>query len=136
MLGISLGYPDRKAEREMLNNPDPRHKLDTLQAVLTADTLKQLQALSSAVTASGALLDYLQNILACSRQDAAFQSGYSPRAGMSLLNVAKAWALLDNRDHVLPEDLQAVLPYTRHHLSAREHGTDLCQYLLDHVAIP
>ncbi len=136
MLGISLGYPDRQAEREMLINPDPRTRLEDLQPVLNADTLALLQTQVQKVTASTALLDYLQNLLAFSRQDNAFQSGYSPRAGMSLLAASRSWALLSGRDYVLPEDLQAVIPHTSHHLSAREPGTDITQFLLDHVSIP
>ncbi len=136
MLGISLGYPDRAAEREMLLNPDPRNKLESLDPILDPDLLVQLQGAASEVTTSGPLLDYLQNLLAFSRQDPAFQSGYSPRAGMSLLAVARAWAFLERRDHVLPEDIQTILPYTRHHLSAKDQGTDLSQLLLTHVAVP
>ncbi len=136
MLGISLGYPGRDAEREMLLNPDPRTKLGDLQPVLDVNSLALLQHQVRQVTASSALLDYLQSLLAFSRQDSAFQSGYSPRAGMSLLAAARAWALLSDRDHVLPEDLQAVIPQTGHHLSAREPGTDITQFLLDHVRIP
>lgn len=136
MLGISLGYPGRAAEREMLLNPDPRKKLGSLEPILDANTLIQLQATASSITTSGPLLDYLQNLLAFSRQDSAFQSGYSPRAGMSLLAAARAWALLEGRDHVLPEDIQMILPHTQHHLSAKEQGTDLSQLLLTHVPIP
>ena len=134
MLGISLGYPDRNAEREMLKNPDPRSRLGELKAVFDAPMLHTAQTETQQVTASSGLLDYLQNLLDYSRTSSAFYSGYSPRAGMSLLAAARGWALVQGRDHVLPEDIQAILPYTGHHLVAREPGTDLSQQLLEHVA--
>jgi MoxR-like ATPase len=133
MLGISLGYPDRAAEREMLQHPDPRKKLGELRAVFDAPMLNAAQSQAQQITASPALLDYLQNILDYSRTNSAFYSGYSPRAGMSLLSAARGWALVHGRDHLLPEDIQAIVPFTGHHLVARDPGTDLCQQLLEHV---
>jgi MoxR-like ATPase len=135
-LGISLGYPDREAERQMLSHSDPRDRLVELKPVFDTGLLKAAQRAVAMTNAAPALLDYLQAILQFSRKDHAFASGYSPRAGMSLLTVARAWAFIEGRSHVLPEDLQAVIPHSIHHLEAREPGTDLSQHLLTRVAIP
>ncbi len=136
MLGISLGYPDQNAERKMLENPDPRKRLSSLTPVFDAKSILNAQSDVRQVVISKALMDYLQAILAYSRGDRAFYSGYSPRAGMHLLAASRAWALVHGRDHVLPEDLQAIIPGTAHHLAAREPGVNLCQHILEHVAIP
>ncbi len=136
MLGINVGYPNQEAERKMLENPDPRQMLKSLKPVFEPETLRIAQAEVSQVKASNALLDYLQAIVAFSRNDNTFVSGYSPRAAMYLLAASKAWALIHSRDHVVPEDLQAIIPSTVHHLASRESGTDLAQHILQHVAIP
>ena len=135
-LGISLGYPDHEAERQMLSHADPRQKLAALRPVFDATTLRAAQRMVSLVNTAPALLDYLQAILHFSRQDTAFAAGYSPRAGMSLLTVARAWAMMHGRDHVLPEDLQGIIPHSVHHLEPREPGIDLSEHLLSRVAIP
>ncbi|MGB5706401.1 MAG: AAA family ATPase [Arenicellales bacterium] len=136
MLGISLGYPDREAERDMLKNPDPRQKLSSLRPVFNTESLALAQTSVARVTVSNKLLDYLQAIIAYTRHDPAFRSGYSPRAGMSLLEATKAWAVVHGRNHVLPEDLQTVIPYSVHHLSAREPTTNLDRLILENVTIP
>lgn len=135
-LEISLGYPNREAERRMLSHVDPRSQLRQLTPVLDPEQLRHTRDRTGAVTASPALLDYLQAILEFSRNDPAFAAGYSPRAAMSLLSVARSWALIHGRNHVLPEDLQAIVPCTRHHLAPREPGVDLGQRILEHVPVP
>ncbi|MEJ2176972.1 MAG: AAA family ATPase [Gammaproteobacteria bacterium] len=136
MLGISLGYPHREAERDMLRNPDPRTKLGNLLPVFSSQSLALAQSNVDQVIVSNKMLDYLQAVIEFTRTDPAFRSGYSPRAGMSLLDATKGWAVVHGRNHVLPEDLQAIVPYSIHHLSAREPGTNLGQIILDNVAIP
>ncbi len=136
MLGISLGYPHREAERDMLRNPDPRTKLGSLSPVFSSQSLAMAQSNVGEVIVSNKMLDYLQAVIEFTRTDPAFRSGYSPRAGMSLLDATKGWAVVHGRNHVLPEDLQAIVPYSIHHLSAREPGTSLGQIILDNVAIP
>jgi MoxR-like ATPase len=76
---------------------------------MTAAELVELQQAVRQVQAAPALLDYLQNLLIFSRRSPLFSEGLSPRAGLGLLQAARAWALLDGRNHVLPDDLQAVL---------------------------
>jgi len=112
---IELGYPSRQAERELLSG-QPRHVLiDELPVALLPAQLAGLQQAAAEVHVAPALLDYLQAILAFSRQSTDFTSGLSPRAGLGLLAAAKAWAFIDKRNAVLPEDLQAVLPAVAGH---------------------
>ncbi len=109
LMCISLGYPDRQAERALLTASDRRDVLKTLEPVLAATALAELQAQVDAVHVSGALLDYVQNLLDYTRRSPSFVVGLSPRAGLALLRAARAWALIDGRTHVLPDDIQAVL---------------------------
>ncbi|MBD9354402.1 AAA family ATPase [Methylomonas albis] len=115
LMRIELGYPNRQAERELLSG-QPRHVLiDKLPVALLPEQLAGLQQETDEVHVSPALLDYLQAILAFSRQSNDFASGLSPRAGLGLVAAAKAWAYIDKRYAVLPEDLQAVLPAVAGH---------------------
>lgn len=109
LMCISLGYPDQRAERELLEGVSRRHLVDDLQTVINSETLVALRRAVDEVKASPAVLDYLQRILAFSRNDSRFTHGLSPRAGIALLRAAKAWAAIDGRSFLIPEDLQAVL---------------------------
>ena len=115
LMRISLGYPDRAAERELLSGNDRRSMVDALQTVMQPGELKQLQALVQAVHAAGPLLDYVQDLIAATRSGQWFVQGLSPRAGIAVLRAAKAQALLSGRDYVAPDDVQAVLPQTIAH---------------------
>ena len=93
--------------------------------------------------ASDALIDYVQAIIAYPRGATEYELGLSPRAGLALLRVARAWALIEGRDHVLPEDLQAVLPSVVGHrlsrpeeLGASDSAEQLAAGLLREVPIP
>ncbi|MEN8169302.1 MAG: AAA family ATPase [Pseudomonadota bacterium] len=115
LMVISLGYPERNAERALLAGRERRDMLHELQAVLTPEQLTQLQQQVKQVHASDALIDYVQALLEFSRQSPYYLNGLSPRAGLALLRAARAWALLNGRDHVMPEDVQQVLPYVAAH---------------------
>ncbi|PWK85362.1 AAA family ATPase [Fulvimonas soli] len=138
MLRLSLDYPDPSAERALLTGSDRRELLTRLEPQLDGAGLAALHRQAQTVVASPALLDYLQALLAASRRHAEIRVGLSPRAGLALLGVARAWALLSHRDHVLPEDVQAVfVPLAGHRLvSARGAGGDaLARALLAEVAV-
>jgi MoxR-like ATPase len=115
LLRIALGYPDRAAERELLAGGDRRHAAMQLQAVLTPADLLRAQQEVLAVRAAPPLLDYLQALIAATRSGGWFAQGLSPRAGIALLRVAKARALMAGRDYVAPDDLQAILPQAISH---------------------
>lgn len=108
MMCVTLGYPDARAERALLEGEDRRLLMKKLDRLLDAPRLSALQAEVRAVHASAALLDYLQALVAATRHAADFAEGLSPRGALALLQAARAWALLAQRDHVLPEDVQAV----------------------------
>ncbi|MBN8487289.1 MAG: MoxR family ATPase [Burkholderiales bacterium] len=110
LMCISLGYPDARAERALLAGEDRRELLARLKPVLGPQELLQAMAAVGHVHVSEPLLDYLQALIAATRSGRWFVDGLSPRAGIGVLRVARARALLVGRDHVTPDDLQAVLP--------------------------
>ena len=110
LLRIRLGYPDHAAERALLKGRDRRDLLANLPAMLKPAEFMRLQQEALAVHVSDALLDYLQALLTASRSDSRFAAGLSPRAGLGFLHAAQAWAYLEGRAFVQPEDLQAVMP--------------------------
>ncbi|WP_124380412.1 MoxR family ATPase [Ralstonia sp. SET104] len=134
---LSLGYPDQSSERALyLGGGAPQD----IEAVLTAAQVVALQAAADAVHVAPALVDYVLALVNATRTDAQVQMGLSPRAGLALLAAARAWALIDGRDAVLPEDVQAVFKAVAAHRLLPTGGTlsatALAQRLLDTVAIP
>lgn len=115
LMRISLGYPDRAAERDLLAGHDRRELVDALPSLLTTAELAELQAAVLAVHTSPSLLDYVQDLIAATRSGHWFLMGLSPRAGIAVVRAAKAQALLNGRDYVAPDDVQAVLPQTIAH---------------------
>jgi MoxR-like ATPase len=115
LMRISLGYPDRASERALLSGQDRRAVVDALVPVIQPGQLQQLQALVQAVHAAEPLLDYVQDLIAATRNGAWFVQGLSPRAGIAVLRAAKAQALLSGRNYVAPDDVQAILPQTIAH---------------------
>jgi len=115
LMRLTMGYPDKQAERELLSGSDRREIAAKLSAALTPQQLLAVQAQVAHIHVSDALLDYLQALLDFSRQSTEFSVGLSPRGGLALLRAAQAWALLHGRSHVLPEDLQMVLPAVAGH---------------------
>ncbi len=115
LMCITLGYPDRLSERALLAGEDKRASIDRLVPVMQpADVVAAQQAVRE-VHASEALLDYLQTLIAATRSGQWFLEGLSPRAGIAVLRVAKARALMAQRDYVAPDDLQAILPQAAAH---------------------
>ena len=128
LMCLSLGYPDAAAERALLMGEDRRVLLKSLPAAMTPAELAQAQQGLRQIHASAALIDYVQALAAASRQNGMFAEGLSPRAAIALLQAARAWAALEGRDHVLPEDVQAVLvPVCAHRLRPLKsaHGVAL-----------
>ena len=115
LMRISLGYPDRAAERELLNGRDRREMMEGMQSPLSAIDLQSLQQKVMAVHAADPLLDYVQELVAATRSGRWFLQGLSPRAGIAVVRAAKAQALLSGRDYVAPDDVQAILPQTVAH---------------------
>ncbi|MEW8317781.1 MAG: AAA family ATPase [Candidatus Thiodiazotropha sp.] len=141
LMRLRIGYPERAAERDLLSGEDRRQILKRAGAVIDSQRLAEYQQRVSAIHVSDALIDYCQDILAFSRDSADYRHGLSPRAGLAILQGARAWALIEGRKLVLPEDLQAVLPATIGHRlqpagdSAEPHGESLVMNLIGSVPI-
>jgi len=141
LMRISLGYPDRAAERVLLEGADRRDMLDHLLPLLSTEELAAIQQQVLAVHASEPLLDYVQALLAATRSGRWFLQGLSPRAGLALLRAAKAQALLAGRDYVAPDDVQSILPQcTAHRLvpvgQAGRGAVEQVRAMLDAVPLP
>jgi MoxR-like ATPase len=108
LLRLALGYPNPESERELLRGTDRRHLIAQATACLDDNQVRALREAVSQVHASEALIQYVQALLARSRQHAGVRVGLSPRAGLALLRAAKAHALLLGRTHVVPEDVQTL----------------------------
>jgi MoxR-like ATPase len=149
LLAIELGYPDTLSERELLAGGDRRARLGDVVPQADAATLAEWQREATAIHVAPALLDYVQALLAASRGhlpgqsagasgEAGARRGLSPRAGLMLLAASRAWALLEGRAMVVPEDVQAVFPAVAGHRLAggARAGALQAQTLLRAVALP
>jgi MoxR-like ATPase len=141
LMRINLGYPDAKAERDLLRGADRRDLISQLKPAMTQEQLLELQRAVPQMQVSDALLDYVQSLVHFTRHSPRFTQGLSPRAGVALLRAAQAWAMMEGRRQVLPEDVQAVVPAVVGH---RLHGSneagkgsfDPAKELVAGVAIP
>jgi MoxR-like ATPase len=128
LMCLSLGYPDAAAERALLMGEDRRTLLGALKPVMTPAELQAAQAALREVHSSGALVDYVLALAQASRRGELFAEGLSPRAAIALLQAARAWAAMEGRNHVIPEDVQAMLvPVCAHRLRPLKsaHGATL-----------
>lgn len=140
LMRLSLGYPDPAAERKLLQGEDSRRRLVQLQQVISLEELVALQKSVDDVHTSDSLLDYLQRLIETSRISADFAFGLSPRGALALLRCAKTWALMHGRGHVVPEDVQMVLPsVVEHRLSTstdyRHDGKGYAHKLMEAVEV-
>ena len=142
LMCIGLGYPDAHAERALLEGQDRRDLLAGLSPCVSAGELLELQQAVRHVHVAPALLDYVQALVAQTRQSPDFATGLSPRSALNLLQAARAWAFLEGRRFVIPEDVQAVLPsVVSHRLQAAGGGRtgdaeEAAYRLLSQVAVP
>ena len=137
LIRVQLGYPAAAAERELLRGIDRRELVNSLQPVLGADQLAALQLKVLEVHVSPALLDYVQALVAHTRNAPLQGAGLSPRAAIGLLRAARAWALIAGRDAVIPEHIQQVFaPVVEHRLRQRDGGAAAVTSLLEAVPIP
>jgi MoxR-like ATPase len=141
LMRISLGYPDRAAERNLLAGHDRRDMVDALPSLLNAAELQILQKQVLEIHAAGPLLDYVQDLIAATRSGQWFLQGLSPRAGIAVVRAAKAQALLNGRDYVAPDDVQAILAQTVAHRlmpvgDAGRGSVEQVRAMLDAVPLP
>ncbi|MGB1091343.1 MAG: AAA family ATPase, partial [Oceanobacter sp.] len=138
LMRISLGYPPPEAERLLLEGQNGRERVEKLKAVMPLEDLKALRQQVRNVHVASSVLDYLQRIVAFTRYEAGFSYGLSPRGALGLLNAAKAWAVVDGREHLLPEDIQAVLPTVVDHRladAAQAGAHSVSNLILDRVVV-
>jgi MoxR-like ATPase len=138
---ISLGYPDRVAERELLCGVDRRDLVKKLPSLLNSSELRQLQQQVLQIHVAPPLLDYVQDLVAATRSGRWFAQGLSPRAGIAVLRAAKAQALLSGRDYAAPDDVQAILPQTIAHRlipvgDAGRGSVEQVRAMMEAVALP
>ena len=142
LMRIQLGYPDNEAERALLQGQDRRDLLAEIQPCMNVKELVELQQRAQQIHASSALLDYVQALVNQTRRAPDYVNGLSPRAALAVLHAARTWALMDGRGHVVPEDVQAILPGVVSHRLAvtgevnRVNGADVAEHLISQVAIP
>lgn len=126
LMCISLGYPDREAERSLLRGEDRRSLLRQMSPAMAPEELQATQSLLREVHTADALIDYVQALVQASRQGGLFAEGLSPRAAIALVQAARAWAALEGRNHVIPEDVQAVIvPVAAHRLRPARSASGL-----------
>jgi MoxR-like ATPase len=139
---VELGYPNRDAERALLQGVDRRDMTASLEACLGPGELLALQSAARQVHVAPALVDYVQGLVEYTRRSPDYVNGLSPRAALALLACARAWALVEGRDRVLPEDVQAVLPGVAGHRlhpilnGVRRTSSDIAVGLVEAVPIP
>jgi MoxR-like ATPase len=140
LMRIELGYPDRDAERALLAGTDRRDLLAGLAPCMSPAELVELQANAQQVHVAPALLDYVQAIVEYTRRAPDYVAGLSPRAALALVHAARAWALLEGRDKVIPEDVQAIVPGVATHRLRPAHEAsrrmDIAAQLLSAVPVP
>jgi MoxR-like ATPase len=134
---VHLGYPAAAAERELLSGIDRRELVNTLNAVVTPENLRQLQQSVLEVHVAPALLDYVQALVAHTRRSPGINAGLSPRAAIGLLRAARAWALVAGRSAVIPEHVQAVFAaVVEHRVRQRNSDAVAVTRLLEAVPVP
>jgi MoxR-like ATPase len=136
LMCISLGYPSEDAERALLEGSDRRDMLKNIAQLKSTEDLNALQLQVRGVQCSASLLDYVQRIVRYTRHEAGLPYGLSPRGVLGLLKAAKAWALLHDRNYVIPEDVQQVLPAViDHRLMQASDGGRISQVVLNAVNV-
>ncbi len=141
LLSISLGFPEPEVERELLTAEDRIQMLRNTEAVISPDDVMQLNMDCQKIHVSDALLDYVQALLAETRNNRWFETGLSPRAGIAMLQCSKAFAFLEGREFAIPEDVKAIFPGLARHRMNLPHGMESSieeqiSALLNQVAIP
>ncbi|MCW8922110.1 MAG: AAA family ATPase [Gammaproteobacteria bacterium] len=142
LMRIHLGYPDKKAERDLLQGEDRRNLIAGIKPVLDGSKLLMMQKQAAKIHVADALLDYVQAVLEFTRASPMFEFGLSPRGGLALLNAARALALIEGQAYVLPDHIKAVMAsVVNHRLEATsdelgDQGKTAAAYICESVPIP
>jgi MoxR-like ATPase len=122
LLRVTLGYPERDREKEILRQQPGRFKLDHLDPVLSTNEVTALQGQAAQVKMDPALMDYLLDIVESTRGHEQLHTGISPRGSLALMQTSQALALIEGRDYVTPDDIKAmVVPVCAHRVITKNH---------------
>lgn len=137
LMRISLGFPPKEAEKQLILNIKPRDYSQLPQRI-DAKQLQQIQTLINQIVISSPVIDYIIELVTHTRQSAAFAGSLSPRASMALAKAAKSWAFIEGREFVTPDDVQAVFASVcQHRLGLHnESGEAQVNEILKTVAVP
>lgn len=138
LMRVTLGYPNREAERQLLKGGRGRDALSTVRRLISTEALQKIQQQIQQIQVSETLLDYVQRLIAQTRRSNICHLGLSPRGALALLKSAKSWAMLEGRDYVLPEDVQAVfIAVVGHRIIGRteNNGDQLAKTILSSVDV-
>ena len=139
LMRISIGYPAQESEKYLFKHGSRRENIKRIQAALNSDNLLKLQQQVEQMPVSDALCDYVYRLVNATRVEGVFVQGLSPRAGLALIKAAKAHAFIENRNMILPEDVQAVfVSVAGHRLKTLQRGNDsqtALQEILRSVAV-
>jgi MoxR-like ATPase len=142
LMRVEIGYPNEESERELLAGEDRRAMLRSIDVVTTPEMLIALQQAASKVPVTDALISYVQALVRHTRESADIEIGLSPRGAQALVAAARAYAFVENHSGVYPDDVQAVFAAVAGHRLKPAGSTrfrspaELCQHVLDSVAIP
>jgi MoxR-like ATPase len=136
LISFSLGYPDREAERTILASSRPQ--IDQVVEPVTPEACDRLFEAVQHIRFGDALLDYLQNVVAFTRESGLYRVPLSTRGAMALAKMTRSWALLEGRDYAIPADVKQVLPYVCAHRLLRSEGKQDPQKIVDEIfeAVP
>ncbi|QOL25387.1 AAA family ATPase [Thalassotalea sp. LPB0316] len=142
MMKIAIGFPEKAAEKQMLKTSSARNENHSVPAVIDETQLLQMMSSVQAVHCSEAVIDYVIKLCQYTRDDEFTGYPLSPRASKALIACAKAWAFIEGRDHLIPDDIQAVfIAVSEHrigHLSSANLSAgqpSLAQQVLNNVAV-
>ena len=142
LMRVEIGYPNEESERELLAGEDRREMLKNIDAVTAPEMLITLQQAANKVPVTDALISYVQALVRHTRESADIEIGLSPRGAQALVAAARAYAFVENHSGVYPDDVQAVFAAVAGHRLKPAGSTrfrspaELCQHVLDSVAIP
>lgn len=139
LMRLVIGYPTPDAERILLKSPKLHDDVKNLVSIIQTGELIELQKISQKVMVSDVLINYIQSLLATSRDQGWFYHGLSPRAGLAIVRAAQAYATVDGRDFVRPDDIQSIIPaVVNHRLVIKKSSTEFspADLLLNAIEVP
>lgn len=142
LMRVEIGYPNEASERELLTGSDRRAMVEQVEAVASPEVIIELQKTIRKQHVGDALIDYIQALVRSTRESADIEIGLSPRGAQALVAAARAYAYIKNHSGVYPDDVQAVFTAVAGHRLKPAGNTrfrspnELCQHVLDSVAIP